>query len=784
MLQNYIKIALRNIQRNSIYSFINVFGLAIGLCSVLLIMLWTSDEIQYDKFHENADHIYQVLQNNPGDNGILTGYALPLPLVEEFKTNERDIKYVVPTDWGSNHLLTVGDKRITLDGLYAGEDFLKVFTFPMIKGNVSTALSDAGGIVLTASTAKALFGEEEALGKVIRVDNDADLTVTGIVADVPTNSSLQFNFILPFSYYIASQEWVKNVKDNWGTNSFLIYVSLTENTDVNTLQARVKDVIEKHEPDSKSDLIFHPMKSWRLYSQFENGKSAGGTIDFIRSISIVAGLILLIACINFMNLATARSEHRAREVGIRKTIGSKRKELILQFLGESVVVACFAFVLSIVLAEIALPFYNALTGKQLAIPYGKPLFWEISLAIVFLTGLIAGSYPAFYLSSFRAAAVLKGNINVGRKATPRKVLVTVQFFFTIFHIIGAIVFYKQVEHGKDRYLGYDRENLLLIENSGDISKNYKAIKQALIDQGLALGVTQSNSPITQTYAFMSPTWAGKSEEQHTSFATIATEYDYLKTTGIKLLEGRDFSEKFNDSSSIILNKAAVDYIGLKKPIGDKITWDGKDFTIIGVTENILSSPYQKAGPFMFVFMPDWISDYTIRMPADKDLSETLQGIEKVFNTYNPAYPFQYRFADDEFNRKFTSINLIASMAYIFSGLAIIISCLGLFGLAAFTAEQRSKEIGIRKVMGATVTHVVMLLSKDFTKLIVIAFVLAAPGSWFLFDMWLQRFPYRIPMESSILIGAGFTALFLAITTVSFQAIKAAVADPVKSLRSE
>jgi len=784
MLKNFVKIAIRNILRNYVYSFINIFGLAMGLCCALLIILWINDEIRYDKFHTKAGQLYQVLQNNPGDNGINTGNAMPLPLVDELKTNERDIAYVVATDWGGSHLLNYGEKRFTWGGLYAGEDFLKMFSFPLVKGDSTTALKDPSGIVLSVSAAKVLFGDDEAMGKIVRVDNERDLTVTGIMEDVPANSTFQFHYLMPFSAYMASQEWVKRSLTNWDNNAFQLYVELQPHADAAAVQSRIRHSLAKNKPDSKSEIILHPLSRWRLYSRFENGRSVGGSIEFVQSLGIVAGFLLIIACINFMNLATARSERRAREVGIRKTVGSRRQELILQFIGESMVVTMLAFLLAIALTELALPFYNALVSKKLSIPYGEPLTWIVSGSLIVVTGLIAGSYPAFYLSSFKAATVLKGKISSGKTATPRKVLVTAQFCFTIFHIIAAIVFYKQIKHGEDRYLGYDQENLVLVENSGDISKNYAAIKHELLNKGLAVSVTKSNSPVTQVYAYMNPSWPGKTDEQRTSFATIATEYDYTKTLNITLTAGRDFSNLYNDSTSMLLNQAAVDYMGLKKPLGETMKWNEKTYHIVGVFENVLSSPYLNASPMMVVFDPEWFADMTIRMPANKNISEMVAETEKVFKHYNPAYPFNYRFADAEFDNKFTGIKLIGNMAYVFSGLAIIISCLGLFGLAAFTAEQRSKEIGIRKVLGASVSHVMVLLSKDFTKLITIAFVLTAPGAWWFLSMWLQRWPYRIEISATILIVAGVSSLVLAVGTVSFQAMKAAIANPVNSLRNE
>jgi putative ABC transport system permease protein len=530
------------------------------------------------------------------------------------------------------------------------------------------------------------------------------------------------------------------------------------------------------------------MSRWRLYSDFENGKSVSGQIVYVRMFTVIAIFILVIACINFMNLATARSERRAREVGIRKSIGSKRKDLILQFLGETVFIALIAFILALGLVEATLPFYNGLVNKQLSIDYTNPLFWISAAGVVVLTGLVAGSYPAFYLSSFNPAAVLKGRMQVGKKGSlPRKVMVVVQFVASIFLIISTLVVYMQLNHVKNRPTGYIRENLLYVSNAGDIGKNYKAIKQELLDQGLADGVTTSSSPITSVYAYMGDVvWPGKREDQRASIATVGTGLDYTHTMGIKVIQGRDFSEQFiGDSSSMILNQTAVDYMGLKDPVGETIRWNDRDFHVVGVVSDVMmTSPSRSMDPMMLVFDPQWTSDVTIRLSSDKSPHETLGKVEDIFKKYNPNYPFSYRFADDEFARKFSQIEFIGSLCNLFSALAILISCLGLFGLAAFTAEQRTKEIGIRKVLGATVSSVVVLLSREFTLLVIIAFAIAAPLAWWLMGYWLEQYNYRIQIAWWILGSAGASALTLAIVVVSFQAIRAAVANPVTSLRTE
>lgn len=786
MLTNYFKIAIRSLFKNGVYSFINIAGLSIGLTCSILILLWVNHELSWDNFQINKKNLYRIHINSQGDNGIHTQRAIPLPLWEEFKT-ERDIKHVAPTNWGQTFLLTYGDNRLYKRGYYAGDDFLKMFSFPIVKGSQEKQLLDPSSIVITESTAKSLFGNDDPMGKIIRVDDRVDLTVTGVTKDVPSNSSFQFECLLPFTTYMNRENWVKESLTNWGNNSFNLYVEFDEKADPVAIEARLKDVIKKHDENSTNEVTFLPMERWRLYSEFKEGKSVSGDIVYVKLFTTIALFILVIACINFMNLATARSERRAREVGIRKSVGSKRKELIFQFLGETLFISAIAFLIAIALVQLFLPSYNSLVDKKLFIDFANPLLWIAAIGVIVITGLVAGSYPAFYLSSFQPATVLKGRVQAGKKgAAPRKVMVTLQFFFSIVLIVATLVIYLQINHLRNRPTGYNQDQLMLVSVNGDVAKNYKAIKNELLTSGLASAISTSSSPVTEIYAYMGGvSWPGKREDQRAAIATIATGVDYTQTMGIKILQGRDFSEEFNDSTSVMLNESAVKYMGLKNPLEEKIRWDDKDYRIIAVLQDvIMTSPQAPVDPAMFVYNPGWLSDVSVRLSKGNDPKESLAKIEEVFKKYNPAYPFTYRFADDEFNQKFANIQMIGRLSNLFSVLAIIISCLGLFGLAAFTAEQRTKEIGIRKVLGATVSSVIVLISKDFTRLILLAFVLAAPLSWWAMNNWLKGYSYRISIEWWILVIAGTGTLLVALLVVSFQALKAAVNNPVKSLRSE
>ncbi len=788
MLKNYLKIAIRSLRKNSVYSFINISGLAVGIACSILILLWVQDETSYDRFQPKLDRLHQVWINAYFDGKINSWTSVPQPLKNALKEEISSIKNAAITEWGGTHLLTVGDKKLNQRGYFASYEFLEMFQFPLISGTAEEVLDDTYSIVLTESAAKRLFGEEDPINKLIKFNNDADVKVTGILKDIPSNSSFEFDYLVPFSLMVATQQWAKEAETNWGNNSFQVFVELPEGTTKEKVDADIKDFLNsKLEDDFKKDLWLHPMSRWRLHSTFENGKEAGGMIDYVNLFSIIAIFILVIACINFMNLATARSEKRAREVGIRKSVGSKRQDLIFQFLGESILISIIAFALAIILVEGALPFYNDLVEKQLSLPYLSTQFWLFAMVMILVTGLLSGSYPALYLSSFNVVKVLKGKIQVGKNASiPRQVLVVLQFGFSIILIVGTIVVYFQIQHVKNRDLGYDQENLITIQYNNELRENYKTIKQELLRTGVVESVTRSNSPITAIWSNNFIGWPGKPEDLKVIFSTISAEYDYTKTMGIKVLMGRDFSEDFkSDSSAVIINKAGLDLMGLKDPIGTKLDLWGSEVELIGVVENsLMGSPFREVAPMFMICNPNWISAVTIRLSQTNDLPGSISKVEEIFKQFNPAYPFEYTFADVEFKKKFTTIDLIGKLANLFAFLALLITGLGLFGLAAFTAEQRTKEIGIRKVLGATVTAVIVMISKDFSRLVLVAFIVAAPLAWYFLDSFLERYPMRISIPWWTFPLAGGFAFIMAIAIVGLQAFKAAVDNPVKSLRSE
>ena len=789
MLRNYLLITFRNLVKNGFYSFINIAGLAIGIACSILILLWVADETSFDNFHPKRDRLYQVWVNAHFDNQVNSWTSLPLPTYEELKTADANIARALVIDWGGDHLLTVSEeKRMNKRGYNVSEEFLEMFQFPLIAGNAEQVLDDAANIVITESAAKALFGNEDPMGKTIRVDNGTELKVAGILKDIPTNSSFQFDFLLPYKYWRSTNPWVVRNETNWGNYSFQIFVELNEANNKDAVENSIRKMLDKHGEDKemKHEFFLYPLLRWRLYSNFENGVEQGGMSDYVQLFTIIAVFIIVIACINFMNRATARSERRAREVGIRKSVGSRRHELIFQFIGESLIISFISFLIAVIAAQILLPAYNTLVDKRLFIDYASKEFWLASLGVIVITGVVAGSYPAFYLSGFQPVKVLKGKPTIGKGASlPRKILVTLQFGFSIVLIISMFVIYNQIQLVKGRAIGYSQENLITVPLNGSYHDNLKSLKAELLASGAVESLVRANSAITDVNSNNFVGWPGKPEELKVIFTTIVTDYDWAKTMGVKMIEGRDFSEDFkSDSNAIVVNKAAVKIMGLKDPIGTELDLWGKKRKLIGVYDDVLmGSPYEEVKP-MFSVLDDWWGSITIRLKKGNDLQASLQTVEGIFKKYGPAYPFDYKFVDVEFQKKFTQINLTSKLASIFAILAVVITGLGLFGLASYTAEQRTKEIGIRKVLGATVTSLVNLISKDFSIMVIIAFVIFAPLSWWFMNMYLERYAIRTPISWWIFPLTGAIALVFALLIVSTQAFRAAQSNPVNSLRNE
>lgn len=784
MIKNYFKIAWRNLFRNKGFSITNILGLTIGITCTILIFLWVQDERAYDKFHNNYNNIYQVIAHRNFNNQIFTDRNMVMPLAKSLKDVSPQIKNAVVTTHRQSHVLTYGDAKLKKQGYFVSEHFFDMFSWKFIKGNAATAIPDAYSIVLTQSAAKALFGNADPINKVVKIDNNYDAKVTAIIQDIPGNSSLQFDFINMFNYSGDSE---KRAMSNWQNSSWNVYVQTVSGANMQTLDKTINDIKHQHDPNDKMSTYFtFPMEKWRLYSDFKDGKNVGGMIEYVKLFSVIAIIILLIACVNFMNLSTARSEKRAKEVGIRKTLGSDKKQLILQFFSESIILAFIAFVFSVGAVYLLLPAFNTLVDKSLSLNIAQPLFWCGALAIILFTGLVAGSYPALYLSSFNPINVLKGTFISGAKAVlPRRILVVAQFIISILLISATIIVYQQIQHVKHRDIGYNPDNLIMVPSSPDIRKNFAVIKQELQKTGLINAVTQTSSPITDIWwRSPAPDWEGKPADGEIIMAGIATDIDFTKTMGIKVLNGKDFSGTPSDSSAMLLNKAAVEAMGLKNPIGMQMKY-GQSYTVIGVTDNVvMGSPYQAVDPMMVFYNPNNSNSISIRLNNAAHLQKSLQAIETIFKRYNHAYPFEYQFADQEFGKKFLTEDLISRITNIFACLAIFICCIGLAGLASFTIEKRIREIGIRKVLGASVQQLLMLISKEFLKLVLIAFVIAMPLTWWLMNNWLEKYPYRVNISVWLFGTVGIVILLLTLVVVSLNTMKAAIANPVKSLRTE
>ena len=786
MIKNYFKIAWRNLFRNKGFSATNLLGLTIGITCTMLISLWVKDELTYDKFHNNYSSIYKIYANRDFNNQVFTDQNMVLPLASTIEKAIPQIKQAVVTTHRQPHILAYGDKKIKKEGYTVGDHFFEMFSWKFIKGNATTALPDPYSIVLTQSTAKAFFGNEDPINKVIKVDNEYDAKVTAIVADVPGNSTLQFDFVNAFNY---NNDYLKRAMANWQNSSWNVFVQVNQQADLKQVEKSINDIKYQHDESDKriSTYFGFPMSKWRLQSEFKDGKNTGGMIEYVRLFSIIAIIILLIACVNFMNLSTARSEKRAREVGVRKTLGSGKGQLIFQFFSESIILASIAFVLSVLAVFLLLPFFNDLVVKHLSLDLSQPLFWLAAIALIIFTGVVAGSYPALYLSSFNPVKVLKGTFLAGKKsALPRHILVVGQFAISILLISATIIIYQQIQHIKNRDMGYDPNNLIMVPSTGDTQKNYAAIGEELMKTGMVNIVNRSFSPITEIWWKMpAPDWDGKPAGAQLIVAGMATDINYTQTMGVKIIEGKDFSGVPADSANMLINEAAVKAMGLKNPIGTQFRNGRNKHTVIGVTSNIvMESPFKAVDPMLVYFDPGNSNSINIRLKSSVKPQQALKAIEEVFKKYNPAVPFDYKFVDKEFGKKFLTEDLISRITNIFAGLAIFICCIGLAGLASFTIEKRIREIGIRKVMGATLQQLLLLISKDFLKLVLIAFVIATPIAWWFMNDWLEKYPDRITISIWLFGAVGLLILLLALIVVSLNTMKAAIANPIKSLRTE
>jgi ABC-type antimicrobial peptide transport system permease subunit len=799
MLKNYLTIAWRNLFRNRASSLINIGGLAAGMAVALLIGLWIHDEYSYNKYHRNFDRIARVMQWQSSNGRRQTSYSMAFPVGPGLRKNfGSDFRYIVLASWENDHILTAGDNKFTVHGIYMDKEAPAMLTLRMQRGAYN-ALNDPHSILISASTAKSLFGNTDPLGKNLYIDNKLDVTVTGVYEDLPDNSEFRGDkFIAPWDLYVTSERWIRENFDQWDNNFFQLFVQLADHIEINAVNQKIVGFKQAHvAPEEKklnTALFLFPMRDWHLRANWDdNGRQAGGSIEYVRLFGIIGVFVLLLACINFMNLSTARSEGRAKEVGIRKSIGSLRSQLIGQFYSESMLVVVLAYILALALVQIVLPWFNEVAGKQLTMPWANPVFWLLGLGFVLATALVAGSYPALYLSSFRPVKVLKGAFKAGRlAAVPRKALVVLQFTISITLIIGTLVVYRQVRYSRDRPLGYSKEALMMIKmKSHDYYGIYGALEDELKKTGAIEEMAESSSPMTDVWSASDDfQWPGYDPGVDADFGTVYVTHDFGKTVGWQIKGGRDFSRQLKtDSASLIINESAVKFMGLKNPVGTVVTrgygTDRKRFTIIGVAEDMLmESPYDNVRPTLYFMDYENVNWMLFRLNRHLSAHESVARVGGVFKKLVPAVPFDYLFADNEYTAKFAAEERIGSLAVFFTLLAVFISCIGLFGLASFVAEQRTKEIGIRKVLGASVTNLWGMLSKQFVWLVGISCLVAIPVAWIAMHGWLQNYNYRTTIAWWIFAVTGCGALLITLLTVSFQAIRAALANPVDSLRSE
>ncbi|SHM90196.1 MacB-like core domain-containing protein [Chitinophaga jiangningensis] len=777
-------------RNNKGFSAINILGLATGLAVALIIGLWAYHEASYDIQVPDKERIFQVRRNFNSNGEILNFTSVSLKLGATLKSEMPEIEYIAETDWMGPHNLKAGEQKLVLEGAHVADDFLHIFQYPFIQGDVNSAFKDPYSIILTASAARALFGNADPMGKIVRIDNTDNLTVTGILKDLPENSSFRFKYLMTMRRMEQAYDFVKEArKSGFGDNSFQLFAKVRAGVDPVQFAAKIKN-IEKSETTStnamNSEVILQPLERWHLYRKYVNGKDSGGLIDNVRTATIVGILVLLIACINFINLSTARSSKRAKEVGIRKAVGAERKFLIFQFLVESFLTTLIAAVIACILAALALPLFNRMAGITVKIPYNTPMLYVILLSAIVIVSLIAGARPAFILSSFRPVKILKG-IRIGKSSSnSRRALVIAQFTCSIALIIATIVIHNQVDYARNRSVGYDKGLLLQAALPGEVGAHFDAFRNQLMQSGVVTNVTAASSPITAIFSHNDlEAFPGKLPGETVEMANFFVYNHYFQTAGMKVVAGRDFREAAADSLSVILNEAAVKRLRLKDPVNQTITWADRKLVIVGVVRDaLMESPYANPEPSMFVPLASEKSYGIFRLAGNVDPHTAVAAIEKAFMAFSPESAFAYKFTDDEYNTKFRQEVLIGRLSTIFTVLAIFISCLGLLGLAAFTAEQRTKEIGIRKALGASVTQIWAMLSKDFVMLVMASALLASPLAFYFVQRWLQQFDYRVDISVSVFVIAALGALLVTLFTISYQAIKAALMDPVKSLRSE
>jgi putative ABC transport system permease protein len=794
MFRNYLKVALRHFSRNKVFSFINVIGLSVGMGVALLIGLWIEDELSFNKQFENYSQIAEVMQNQTFNGESESQRSLPYPIGDELRKDYgSDFKYISMASHNGDHVLAAGEKKINTPGAYMEPAMTEMLHLKMLKGT-HAGLNELHSILISDETSHILFGNTDPMGQLIKIDNDQSVKVTGVYENLPYNSDFRnLKFIGTWKLYFANMHWMFKDSDPWRANMFDAFVQLNDQADMQKVSEKIRDAklrnVNKRELEFKSQVFLHPMSRWHLYDEFKNGKNVGGRITYVWLFGIIGCFVLLLACINFMNLSTARSEKRAREVGIRKAIGSLRGQLIAQFFGESMLYVFIAFVFSLLFAQAGIGFFNEVAEKKMSIPWISLSFWLAGIIFSLVTGAIAGSYPAFYLSSFEAVKILKGAMHVGRFAsTPRKTMVVIQFSISVMLIIGTITVFRQIEFAKDRPVGYTCKGLVTLHIlTEDLHKQINTVREELKKSGAITEISESSSAPTYVDEWDDGfDWKGKNPSLTGDAGVVYVSYEFGKTIGWNMKEGRDFSRSFGtDTAAMVLNESMVKFMGVKNPVNETLRWMGKPYLIVGVVKDLLmENPYEPVSRTVFILATDAQPIVNVRINPQMSAHEAIAKIAPVFKTYNPSQPFDYKFTDEDFAKKFADEERIGKLAASFAILAIFISCLGLFGMASFMAERRVKEIGVRKVLGASVFSLWGLLSREFVILVIISLLIAVPVSWYYLNVWLQHYTYRTEMSWWIFIIAGVGAVMITLVTVSFQAIKAALANPVSSLRSE
>jgi putative ABC transport system permease protein len=802
MLKSYFLVAWRSFAKNKVSAFINIFGLSVGMAVAIFNGLWVWDEYSFNKYHQNYDRIGQVMSRYNHDGEPSFNNTMSYPLALELKNHYADnFEHYVISSSRKDRILSTHDKQISGTGEFMDPDAPEMLTLNMIRGT-RAGLKDPHSILLSASLARSLFGNTDPVNRTIKMNSRDDVKVTGVYEDLPLNTEFtKDQFIAPFELWLSEDSWVGKAAQDW-TNHFLkVYAEIKPSSSFEKVSASIENAERRHARFFTNDAFheekdfLYPMSQWHLYAPFR-GKISPEPVHMVRLVGLTGIAVLLLACINFMNLSTARSEKRAREVGIRKTIGSGRAQLINQFFSESLLVVVFAYMFALGLAILFLPAFNQLAGKEIAIPWANPFFWMSSLVFIVLTGLLAGSYPALYLSSFSPVKVLKGSFRVGRLASlPREVMVVTQFSISIILVICTGVVYRQIQFARSRPVGYDRERIITLNmKSDDFYGKYDLLRTELKKTGAVTEMSESMGRVTEIGSNNGGfEWKGMDPKLPQNFGTITVTPSFGKTIGWKLIDGRDFSDNaVSDSSGVILTESAVKTMGLQHPVGENIRWtfwvnqESKNYTVLGVVKDmVMESPYEPVLPTIFFIKSlngdvGWINIKMANMP----ITEALPKIETVFSKIIPSAPFEYQFVDEDYAKKFQAEQLVGRLATVFGVLAVFISCLGLFGLVSFVAEQRIREIGIRKILGASVFNLWQLLSSRFVMLVTISFLIASPIALLIMQEWIQKYTYRTNLSAWVFISAGLGALGITILTVSFQSIKAALANPVNNLRTE